>query len=183
MPNDDREAAQKKIRSILALVSMLALRLNQWTIFMTKLRAVGRQIDEIVKYVSKTITYPTQDRGKAKLSDDAWHALKLMLDQLDESPLDDLRVPIKSASTVITQKCPVPRDMGDLEPRLIVADLEEWLRTARVAAETDESASNLQDTCEDIQKKILRHTLSCLQQVQHESQSLTTLVKDLESCL
>jgi hypothetical protein len=183
MANDDREAAQKKIRSVLATVSTLALRLNQWTIFMTKLRAVGKQLDDMVRYVSDTIKYPDAgDAGKGKLSDDAWNALKLMLDQLDESPMDDLRVPIKSANTVINRDCPVARDMGDLKPDLILDDLEKWLTSARKAVE-DGSASNLKRACLDVQRKTLKHTLGCLQQVQHESQSLTTLVKELESCL
>ena len=183
MANDDREAAQKTIRSVLATVSTLAQRLNQWTIFMTKQRAVGKQLDDMVKYVSDTIKYPDAgDVGKGQLSNDAWNALKLMLDQLDESPLEDLRVPIRSTDAVINQDCPVPRYMGDLKPGLILDDLESWMISARKAVE-DGSASNLKKACLDIHKKLFRHTLSCLQQVLHESRSLTTLVKELESCL
>jgi hypothetical protein len=175
-PENPQGSSPDPLRKILQSVSVLAIRLNEWTIFLTMLRNVGAQLDGLTKYVNETaIGTP------ARCSDDAWKALQVMWAQLEQGQIEDFRDSIQTAQAV-TSDSPVARPGKDLQPMAVLADLDRWLEAVRTA-DSEGSAGKLKAACTEIQKKVLRHTAGCLNQIKYESLSLGSLVSDLEKLL
>jgi hypothetical protein len=79
----------------------------------------------------------------------------------------------------VNSASPVARPGIDLVPATVLKDLEGW-REAIHTADAEGSAPKLRTACVVLQKQIVKHTASCLKQIEYESLSLASLVSDLE---
>lgn len=162
------------LRSLLGKVSQLATRLQEWALFLTQLRSVANRIEALSKFVQDTAkgTPPT-------CTPEAWIGSQNMWEQIEQNDLEDLRAGVKAAQG-ITAASPLPRPGGDLAPVPVLDDIDSWLVDVRDAHQGG-AAGKLREACGGVQRKLLRHIRSCFAQIQHESQSLTTLVHQIEN--
>jgi hypothetical protein len=168
--------APDPLRLLLQTVSQLATRLQEWSQFLTQLRTVAGQIDALTAYVRDSAT-----GTPAAITADAWRASQQMWDTLDRDQLEELREGVQVAQG-IKDPSPVPRPGGDLTPDPVLKDLDAWLEAIR-AARADGAAGKLRDSCEQVQRKLLKHVRVCFAQLKHETQTLTALVRQIQDLL
>ena len=162
------------LRKLLGRVSLVATRILQWTKFLAQLRLVMSELDGFVRAVPASVYQDTPVLDPA-----AWPPLLTQADRVEMEHLaafDELVVTYDAIVAV----SPLPKAGGDLRPADILDTLKaQWAEVQK--ANGQGSAKLLKPACESIKRGSHVQLRRCVAQIQHESEGLTALVKQLEA--